>query len=204
MTFTAAIPTPGAHAVKLVSLNSEEWSFIGVCADTSTEDLSPEQGVQAVGLLRNLYHQPDLLASFNQNAMDAARHTLCAKELAAKDVTIVATAQALATLQGNNTTVTASSQKYDRIPDPLGFEKGCAEYRAFKAKLWEKLQGDDAHFRDEAHKVSYTMGLLKGQAYEQVSPLRLSGGITTVQELMTFLDACFEDPNPKGTAEREL
>ena len=48
------------------------------------------------------------------------------------------------------------------------------------------------------------MGLLKGQAYEQVSPLHLSEEITTVDEVMIFLDACFEGPDPKGTAEREL
>ena len=91
-----------------------------------------------------------------------------------------------------------------KIPDPPTFSKGRSEYRVFKAKLQEKIRGDQATFRDEEHQLSCAMGFLAVEAYEMVSPLRRNGGIGTVSDLLQCLDAAYEDPDRKGTAEREL
>ena len=71
----------------------------------------------------------------------------------------------------------------------------------FKAKLQEKIRGDQ--FRDEEHQLSYAMGLLAAEAYDMVSPLRQNGEIKTISDLLQCLDAAYEDPDRKGTAERE-
>ena len=99
--------------------------------------------------------------------------------------------------------VIPASQSVD-IPDPPTFSKGRAEYRVFRAKLEEKLLGDAHRFRDAVHQLSYAMGFLAEEAYEISRPLRASGDIGSVEALLKHLDAKYEDPDRKGTAEREL
>ena len=48
------------------------------------------------------------------------------------------------------------------------------------------------------------MGFLAEEAYEISRPLRASGDIGSVEALLKHLDATYEDPDRKGTAEREL
>ena len=91
-----------------------------------------------------------------------------------------------------------------KIPDPPMFSKGRAEYRVFRTKLEEKLLGDAHHFRNAAHQLSYAMGFLAEEAYEISHPLRASGDIGSVEALLKHLDATYEDPDRKGTTEREL
>ena len=95
-------------------------------------------------------------------------------------------------------------ERYAKIPDPPEFSAGREEYRDFKNKLEEKFRGDARKFRDEDHKLSYAMGFLKGETYRMVQPLRRSGAITTIEQLIGFLDSAHEDPDRKGTAKREL
>ena len=91
-----------------------------------------------------------------------------------------------------------------KIPDPPTFSKGRAEYRSFKAKLQEKLLGDGHRFRGEGHRLAYAVGFLAEEADAIVRPLRESGELSTVADLLKYLDATYEDPDRKGTAEREL
>ena len=91
-----------------------------------------------------------------------------------------------------------------KISDPPMFSKGRAEYRVFRAKLEEKLLGDAHRFRDAAHQLSYPRGFLAKEAYDILRPLRASGDIGSVEALLKQLDATYEDPHRKGTAEREL
>ena len=91
-----------------------------------------------------------------------------------------------------------------KIPDPPKFAKGRDEYRSFKSKLNEKFRGDAYRFNDEDHRVAYAVGLLIDEADAMVRPLRESGQLATVAELFSYLDATFEDPDRRGTAEREL
>ena len=91
-----------------------------------------------------------------------------------------------------------------KIPDPPTFSKGRAEYRVFGAKLEEKLLGEAHRFRDAAHQLSYAMGFLAEETYEISRPLHASGDIGSFEALLKHLDATYEDPDRKGTAEREL
>ena len=99
---------------------------------------------------------------------------------------------------------TAPASQSVKIPDPPMFSKRRAEYRVFHAKLKEKLLGDAHRFRDAAHQLSYAMGVLVEEAYEISRPLRACGDIGSIEALLKHLDATYEDPDRKGTAEREL
>ena len=92
----------------------------------------------------------------------------------------------------------------DQIPDPPTFSKGRAKYCIFRAKLEGKLLGDSHKFRNAAHQQSYAMGFLAGDAHEMTHTLRLHGEISTVKKLLECPNAACEDPDWKGTAEREL
>jgi hypothetical protein len=128
------------------------------------------------------------------------------ESLISKEEQVLATTRAIRDLQRGTATTTGwdETKKMTQVPHPPEFEKGRTEYRTWKSKLKEKLAEDTASFRGERHKLSYAMGYLKGQAYDQVAPLRENGTITTPAELLARLDATFEDSNPKKTAEREL
>jgi hypothetical protein len=89
-----------------------------------------------------------------------------------------------------------------KIPDPPSFAKGRKEYRAFKAKLEHKLSGDAHLFRDARHQLTYAVGFVTDEAYETVRPLLRE--MESVAQLIAHLDSTYEDPDPQGTAEREL
>ena len=69
-----------------------------------------------------------------------------------------------------------------------------------------KLQGDDARFPTEQHKLRYTVGLLQGTAFAQIQPYILETTIdfTNVTALLNVLEAAFGDPDRTGTAERKV
>jgi hypothetical protein len=98
--------------------------------------------------------------------------------------------------------ISAPPDRSIKIPDPPSFAKGRKEYRAFKAKLQQKLTGDARLFRDPAHKLSYAVGFVTDEAYETIRPLL--SVIETVEQLLAHLDSTYEDPDQHGTAEREL
>ena len=91
-----------------------------------------------------------------------------------------------------------------KIPDTRKFAKGRDEYRSFKSKLNEKLRADAHRFWDEDHRLAYAVGLLTEEAVKMVRPLREGGHLASVTELLSCLDATFEDPDRRGTAERKL
>lgn len=91
-----------------------------------------------------------------------------------------------------------------KIPDPPAFSRGRPQYRIFRAKLQEKLRGDAAKFRDHDHRVAYAMGFLEDEAYAIAQALREAGTLRTTDDLLALLDGTYEDPDRKGTAEREL
>lgn len=217
-TTTAA---PGPLAIKLVTLDQQQYDLCQGLLSVSAQSASPEQGVALFELGQNLAQQADLLPRYNDNASAATRHSRCnpgdreseinqlLEENASLEDSLAQVRQQLqvATMALDvvrRTGTTSSDRKFVNIPNPPEFEKGRSEYRTFKAKLGEKLRGDATKFRDEEHKLSYALGFLKGQAYEQVAPLRQAGDIDTISKLIAFLDATFEDPDPSGTAEREL
>ena len=92
------------------------------------------------------------------------------------------------------------------VPDPERYDGNREKLPLFKSHLLMKLQGDDARFPTEQHKLRYTVGLLQGNAFAQVQPYILETTIdfTNVTALLNVLEAAFGDPDRTGTAERKL
>ena len=92
------------------------------------------------------------------------------------------------------------------VPDPERYDRNRKRLPLFKSHLLMKLQGDDARFPTEQHKLRYTVGLLQGNAFAQIQPYILETTInfTNVTALLDVLEAAFGDPDRTGTAERKL
>ena len=56
------------------------------------------------------------------------------------------------------------------VPDPEHYDGNRQKLPLFKSHLLMKLQGDDARFPTERHKLRYTVGLLQGNAFAQIQP----------------------------------
>ena len=91
------------------------------------------------------------------------------------------------------------------VPDPERYDGNREKLPLFKSHLLMKLQGDDARFPTEQHKLGYTVGLLQGNAFAQIQPYILETTInfTNVTALLNDLEAAFSDPDRTGTAERK-
>ena len=92
------------------------------------------------------------------------------------------------------------------VPDPERYDGNREKLPLFKSHLLMKLQGDDARFPTEQHKLRYKVGLLQGNAFAQIQPYILETTIdfTNVTALLNVLEAAFGDPDRTGTAERKL
>jgi hypothetical protein len=227
MASTAAVPTPGPDAVKLVSLDQPACDYIAVVAalDPDSVDIHLENA-KIVRLLKDLHSQHDLLPTYNTNATAAVQHTLCTQAAASREEELVQATDKLTAAEEQILELSADNRRLKKavdnaqtlqalpnapesfkavkIPDPPKFEKGREEYRTFKAKLNEKVRIEATRFRSDDHQVAYAMGYLEGDAYRAVKPLRENGEINTIPKLLQFLDATYEDPDPKATAAAEL
>ena len=92
------------------------------------------------------------------------------------------------------------------VPDPERYDGNREKLPLFKSHLLMKLQGDDARFPTEQHKLRYTVGLPQGKAFAQIQPYILETTInfTNVTALLSVLEAAFGDPDHTGTTERKL
>ena len=92
------------------------------------------------------------------------------------------------------------------VPDPERYDGNREKLSLFKSHLLMKLQGDDARFPTEQHKLRYTVGLLQGNAFAQIQPniLKTTINFTNVTALLNVLEAAFSDPDRTGTVERKL
>ena len=92
------------------------------------------------------------------------------------------------------------------VPDPECYDGNRDKLPLFKSHLLMKLQGDDARFPTEQHKLRYTVGLLQGNAFAQIQPyiLETTIDLTNVTALLHVLEATFGYPDRTGTAERKL
>jgi hypothetical protein len=90
MASTAAVPTPGPDAVKLVSLDQPACDYIAVVAalDPDSVDIHLENA-KIVRLLKDLHSQHDLLPTYNTNATAAVQHTLCTQAAASREEELV-------------------------------------------------------------------------------------------------------------------
>ena len=92
------------------------------------------------------------------------------------------------------------------VPLPDAFEGEPKEYLDFKTKLNNKFRADAPTFRDDQHRLSVAISLLKKGAADIIRPnLRPDRvDLTNVEEFWQVLDHAFDDPDRKGTAERNL
>jgi len=96
--------------------------------------------------------------------------------------------------------------KRESIPKSQEFDGSQEQIRPFIAQLRTKFLGDAHKFVDVQHRLAYTVGFLKGKAYEQILPLidEKNINIASVEALITLLKNAFGDPDRVSTAERNL
>jgi hypothetical protein len=197
-----------AEAGKLVMLTTTELDLIRRVNGGANDDATR---ARTNTLLNTLAERVDFIPFFRNNMSEILalkeQITRGEQQLINQGNVLAVTASSLQTALANAATppmMGPSSPKLAKIPNPPHFEKGRTEYRTFKTKLTQKLRADGDAFPSEERKLIYAMGFLKGQAHEQVAPLFEDQTINSVTTLLEYLDATFEDPDRKKTAEREL
>ena len=92
------------------------------------------------------------------------------------------------------------------VPLPDAFEGDSKEYLDFKTKLNNKFRADAPTFRDDQHRLSIATSLLKKGAADIIRPYLRPDRVdlANVEEFWQVLDRAFDDPDRKGTAERNL
>ncbi|KAF5181718.1 Retrotransposon-derived protein peg10 [Thalictrum thalictroides] len=113
----------------------------------------------------------------------------------------------------NNTATTEGKQKAnqnfrsERFPDPEKFDGTRINLPGFITQLLMKLKVNHDRFIDETSKVVYSVSRLEGRALDQVIPivkLNPDAPFSSVKAFVKYLNASFGDPDPRGTALREL
>ncbi|KAI0992920.1 hypothetical protein K3495_g15264 [Podosphaera aphanis] len=103
--------------------------------------------------------------------------------------------------------VPALNFRSEKFPDPEKFNGSRAKLPGFLTQLRMKLEVNHDRFRNEAAKVIYSISRLEGRALDQIVPLvnsKPSAPFPSVNAFISHLDASFGDPDPRGTARREL
>ena len=92
------------------------------------------------------------------------------------------------------------------VPLPDAFEGDPKDYLDFKTKLNKKFRADAPTFRDDQHRLSVAVSLLKKSAADIIRPYLGTDHVdlADVDEFWTVLDRAFDDPDRKGTTERNL
>ena len=101
----------------------------------------------------------------------------------------------------------ASTFRSEKFPDPEKFDGTRSILPGFITQLRMKLEVNNDRFRDESAKVIYSISRLEGQALDQIVPLVNTNPekpFTSVTAFLSYLEASFGDPDPRGTARREL
>ncbi|KAH0606520.1 uncharacterized protein H6S33_003354, partial [Morchella sextelata] len=95
----------------------------------------------------------------------------------------------------------------EKFPDPEKFDGTCTKLPGFTTQLRMKLEVNHDRFRNEAAKVIYAVSRLEGRALDQVVPLvnaNPAAPFSSVTAFVAHLEASFGDPDPRGTARRQL
>jgi hypothetical protein len=109
-------------------------------------------------------------------------------------------------LDAAQSTDTINTIKRQKIREPDIFSGKRNEYETFKAKMITKLNGDSHLFTNDQHKLQYLVSFLKDEAYKMVKMYVKVDKIDLedMNEMWEVLDGAYDDPDRKGTAEREL
>lgn len=99
-----------------------------------------------------------------------------------------------------------TAQRQQQIDSPDKFTGDRKTYGTFKAQIRTKLVADEGMFRNEQHKMLFITNLLGGNAHKMIYPYLKNDRIDfdTIDDLWKVLDNAYDDPDRKGTAEREL
>lgn len=95
----------------------------------------------------------------------------------------------------------------EKFRDPDKFNGTRAKLPGFLTQLRMKLEVNSDRFRNEAAQVIYAISCLEGRALDQVVPLVNSNPsmpFSSISAFIAHLEASFGDPDPRGTARREL
>ena len=106
-----------------------------------------------------------------------------------------------------DTPVATSNFRSEKFPDPEKFNGKRANLPGFITQLRMKLEVNHDRFRNEVAKAIYSVSCLEGKALDQVVPLvnaNPSAPFSSVDEFISYLESSFGDPDPRGTARREL
>ena len=100
----------------------------------------------------------------------------------------------------------APRQKPANIWDPPKFSGKREDLEAFKNMVNIKLTGNAEQFPSDQYRLAHVYGRLEGNALAQVQLHITATGITlaNVPALLNVLQTAFGDPDPQGTATREL
>ena len=94
---------------------------------------------------------------------------------------------------------TETRPKSERLPDPPAFSGKKKDLPLFLTKLRYKLKGNADRFPDEESRLIYAHSRLERDPATLVDPL-MDKDITTVEQLVQFLEATYGDPNRELTA----
>ena len=83
------------------------------------------------------------------------------------------------------------------VPLPDTFEGDPKDYLDFKTKLNNKFRADAPTFRDDQHRLSVVVSLLKKSAADIIRPYLGTNRVdlANVDEFWTVLDRAFDDPD---------
>src|SRR5436853_185780 len=198
---------------RLTSIPDEEWISIGMMAaqdpTTLPDPVAYARNVRAilVTLTRTPPHVEDLRGELH-NTQEAL--TQSQGDLIQAEEQLATTRNTLAGLAARLLEAPvipgAPIHRQATVPYPDTFEGDMKKYRDFKSKLNNKFRADGPTFRDDQHRLSVAVSLLKEGAADIMRPYLLDDRIDlpNIGEFWQVLDRAFDDPDRQGTAERGL
>jgi hypothetical protein len=96
--------------------------------------------------------------------------------------------------------------KSEKHPDPPLFNGNVAKWREFKTQLKVKLQVNQDRYATPQSRLAYTVSRLEGNPLQIIQPKITNGVIVfgDVEELLSFLNIAYEDPDLVVKAQRQL
>lgn len=95
------------------------------------------------------------------------------------------------------------ASRSEKLPDPEPFKGRRKALPAFLSKLQYKLEGNADRYPTERSKFLYAVSRIEGEAADTIRPL-LDKDISSLEQLLGFLQATYGDPNRKSTAQARL
>ena len=103
-------------------------------------------------------------------------------------------------------TLTGTLGKSEKHPDPPIFNGDPIKWREFKTQLRVKLQVNRDRYKDSQSRLAYTVSRLQGNPLNIIQPKILNGKISFIdfEDLLSYLDIAYQDPDLMVKAQRDL